>query len=112
MAAVILKQGSPVMVDHTPGSAVAAGDVVVVSASPRVCHRAIEANKLGALAVFGGVYLATGNGAIANGAKVYWDNATGKMSTTAGSLKVFGEAVSACSGDDATFLVFHNPGTL
>lgn len=112
MAAVNFKQGSPVMADYTPSSAVTAGDVIVTSGTPRVAHRDIAASDLGALACMGGIYEATGNAAIAADVKVYWDNATGKMSTTAGALKVFGVSVSACSADDATFLVLHNPGTL
>lgn len=112
MAQADFKHGSPIMVDHTPGSAVAMGDVVVVSATPRVAHVAIPANTLGALAVFGGIYEMVGAGAYANGVKVYWDNAAGKVTTSAGSLKVFGELVSPCSGDGATCNVFHNPGTL
>lgn len=112
MAQASFKQGSPVMADHTPSSAVAAGAVVVVSATPRVAHVAIPANTLGALAVFGGIYQMVGAGVYADGVKVYWDPVAEKVTTTAGSLKVFGELVSACSADGATCLVFHNPGTL
>jgi predicted RecA/RadA family phage recombinase len=48
--------GDPLMIDHTPGSAVAAGEVVVVDDLVYICHRAIAANALGALAAGGGVY--------------------------------------------------------
>lgn len=112
MPAVNLKRGSPDMANYTPSSAVTAGDVVVVSATPRVAHLDIAANDPGALAVFGGTYEAQGDAAIADGKKVYWNAAAGKMTETAGANKVFGESVSACTGDAATFLVFHNPGTL
>lgn len=112
MAQAQFKQGNPIMADHTPGTAVAAGAVVVVGATPRVAHRDIAANEKGALAVFGGIYEMVGAGVYADGTKVYWDNVAGKVTTTAGSLKVFGELVSACSADGATCRVFHNPGTL
>lgn len=102
----------PVTCNHTPVGNVTAGAVIAVGATPRVAHRDIPAGEVGALAMFGGIYEATGAMAIADGAKVWWDPVANKMTTTAGSLRVFGEAVSACSGDNARFLVFHNPGTL
>ena len=41
------------LLDHTPSSAVAAGDVVVIGALVGVAPRAIAANAVGALAVEG-----------------------------------------------------------
>lgn len=100
------------MMDYTPSAAVTAGDVIVTSGTPRVSHRDIASGDLGALAIFGGIYLAIGDAAIADDKKVYWDATAGKMTETATANKVFGVSVSACAANAGTFLVFHSPGTL
>jgi predicted RecA/RadA family phage recombinase len=89
--------GEPLMTDHTPGSALAAGTVVVVGNTPRVAHVDIPANTLGALAARGGVYRATAQSGsdIAAGALVYWDNTNNVMSTSATGNLVFGHSVAA-----------------
>jgi len=101
--------GDPLMADYTPTSAVAAGDVVVQGNFPMVAHLDIAANRKGALAAGGGVYLMTANAAIAVGKKVWWDNATSKVSETAGSLKPFGWTLDAAAGDGSIFPVKHAP---
>ena len=111
-----LFHGSPTMVDHTPTSAVAAGDVVTVGDEIRIAHRDIAANELGALALGhgNGVYRvpkATGaSSAIAAGKKVYWD-ATNEVVTTAdgsGANKVFGRTVGASVDGDAFCFAAHD----
>lgn len=101
--------GDPVMVDHTPGSAVAAGDVVIVDRSPRIAHSPIAANALGAVACHGGVYRNTADGAIANGRKVFWDNSAKKITLTATGNLVIGVSVSAAAADGDEIKFFHNP---
>ena len=49
-----LHHGSPVMVDHTPSSAVSAGQMVKIGSEVLVAHRDIAANELGSLAAPGG----------------------------------------------------------
>ena len=84
MPAVIMFHGNPLMVDYTPGSDVAAGDVVELGDVPFIAHNKISANELGALAAGGGVYKATSDGSVDNpGVKIYWDNSTEKVTTTA-----------------------------
>lgn len=105
--------GDPLMVDHTPGPAVAAGDVVVVGSYGRVAHLDIAAGDLGALAIEGGVYTvpkATGaSSAIAAGKKVYWD-ATAKVVTDISTSNTpFGQTVLASVDGDATTTVLHDP---
>lgn len=103
------KYGDPRMVDHTPGSAIAIGDVVVTNDTVRVAHRAIAANELSALASEGGVYEVVGDAAIAADKKVWWNAAASKVTTTASTHKVFGVTVSACGGDGQACLVRHDP---
>lgn len=111
MQVIPLQTSECEMVDYTPGSAVSAGDVIVTSTTPRVAHRDIAANDLGALSASGGVYTCTGDAAIAVDKKVYWVDASNKVSEDAnsGANKAFGVTVSACSGDTATCNVRHDP---
>ncbi len=104
-----LRMGEPQTVNHTPGGAIAAGDVVVVGDSVRIARRDIAANALGALDAQGGVYRVAGDAAIASGKVVYWNDAANKVTETASTHKVFGETVSACTGDGVLFDVLHLP---
>lgn len=105
------RHGNPLMVDHTPSSAVAAGQVVVVGNLPLVAHAAIAANALGALAAGGGVYRMTAAGAAAAGVQVYWDDTNNKVTTTASTHKVFGYIApgSSANADGDPVDVIHTP---
>lgn len=107
------KQGSPQFLDYTPGSAVEAGEVLVVGDLVLIAHNAIAANKLGALASGGGVYDMVGDGVIAKGKKVYWDATNDKATETAGSNKILGFVGSGasddCDGDGERVRVVHRP---
>lgn len=101
--------GSPTMVDHTPGSAVSAGDVVVTNDTPRVAHVDIAASTLGDLATGGGVYKMTADGAIGADKKVYWNAVASKVTLTAGSNKIFGVTTTAAAADGDPIYVRHDP---
>ena len=103
------RHGNPVMVDHTPGSGVTAGDVIVTGDTPRIAHRDIAANALGALASGGGVYDMTADAAIAADKKVYWNASASKVTETAGSNKLFGTTVEASAADADVILCRHAP---
>jgi predicted RecA/RadA family phage recombinase len=99
-------------VDYTPGSAVAAGEVVGLfgatgAGGVGIAHLPIAAGVMGSLAVGGGVYRVQGDAAIANGTLVYWNDATNRATATATGNRQLGYAVSACTGVDAYFLVHH-----
>lgn len=106
-------QGSPLMVDHTPSGAVAAGDVVVIASVPHIAHRDIPANRKGALAQRGGVYKvakATGGGtAIAAGKPVWFKDSDNTLTETATSNTHFGETVAAAADGDAYVYATHEP---
>lgn len=95
-------------IDYTPGSAVAAGDVVVQGELVGVAKKAIAANELGALAV-SGVFkfpkAITSGSAITAGSNVYWNTATEVAQTTASSYKLIGKAIKAAADADTTVLV-------
>ena len=117
MAKVVFHHGaSPIMSDHTPGSAVTAGDVIVAGNMPVVAHRDIAASALGAGGVRNGVYKGTSAAACTGGTKAYWDptgsgDSSGGFTSTAGVLKHFGyfEPDSAAAGADETVYVIHAP---
>ena len=97
-------------VDYTPGSDVAAGDVVVQEDLVGVAKTPIAASALGALAVTG-VFdfpktAGVGSG-IAAGAKVYWDvaDAVAKTDDESGANKYLGKTVAAAGDDDTTVRV-------
>lgn len=96
--------------EYTPGSDVAAGDVVVIDEIVGIAHRDIDADTLGTLYINGGVYKVKGDAAITQGSRVYWVDSSNKCSESAGSggaNKAFGVAVTACDGDGEYFEVAH-----
>ena len=96
-------------IDYTPGSDVSAGDVVVQGELVGIATLDIAANALGALAVVGVFDLpkASGDGGIAVGAEVYWDEAEaiGKTDAEAGANKKLGKAIAAAADTDTTVRV-------
>lgn len=107
----LFKHGNPLAVDYTPGSAVSAGDVVVVGDVPFVSRLDVAANDLGALDAGGGVYELTADAAIAAGKTVYWDDTNNKATATALSNTHFGHVApsSSAAADGDKLLVIHAP---
>jgi predicted RecA/RadA family phage recombinase len=109
-----MRQGNPRFVDYTPGSAVTAGDVVVVGDLPLIAHSNIAAGDLGALAAGGGVYDVIAATSAAAGVIVYWVDASNKVSTSSNSAanKRFGYVApnSSSGADGDTVRVIHDPG--
>lgn len=99
------------VLDHTPGSAVAAGEVVVIGDTPCVAHAAIAISTLGAVAVGGGFYVVDSTGTITAGSPVWWDSGSDVVTATATSNEHFGTAFSdnAYAGGTNEALVYHNP---
>jgi predicted RecA/RadA family phage recombinase len=103
------------VIDYTPGSAVVAGDVVVVGTFPLVAPSAIAANVKGTLIAEGVVQVPQKAEIIAAGAAVYWDptgdpvtgtNGTGAATGTAGSLNLMGWATETTAATDTYVKVF------
>jgi hypothetical protein len=101
--------GEPLMVDFTPGTAIAANQVVVTADSVRIAHKPIAANTLGALAAVNGVYRATADGAIPTDTRVYWNASTSKLTLTAGNNKLIGVTLEASAADGNRILFRHDP---
>lgn len=105
MAYAYFRSGATQAIDYTPGSAVAAGDVVVISNNVYFAPKGIDANALGSLQI-GGVWRlpkTSGAGtAISLGVLVYWDATYCVVTTTAGSNKKIGVTVNASLNGDST----------
>lgn len=92
-------------IDHTPGSALAEGQVVVINDMVCVAVRAIAANALGAVAC-DGVWLVpkAAGSALNQGVIIYWDDTNNRVTTTASGNKRFGHvAVAAASADTTVY---------
>ncbi len=114
MATAMFKYGDPIVLDHTPSSAVAAGAVVVVGNDVRIAHHEIPANMPGALAAGGGVYqVPKDTSTFADGAVVYWDAADVACTSAAdsGTNKRIGTAVGGWATGATSMLVLHLPNT-
>lgn len=95
-------------IDYTPGSAVAAGAVVVQGELVGVAKGDMEANRLGALAVTGVFDFAketSGGATFAVGVIAYWDATKKKATPTATGNKQIGKVVRAAAEADTTVRV-------
>ncbi|MBR9800266.1 DUF2190 family protein [bacterium] len=73
-------------IDHTPDSAVSAGDVVVVGSNlVGIANRAIAASALGALAMEGVFTVVKDSSNVSEGDSLYWDADGDPVGGTAGS---------------------------
>jgi predicted RecA/RadA family phage recombinase len=94
-------------IDHSPGSDVIAGDVIVQGDLIGIAKIDIPANTLGALATTGvfDVPKTTGVGeAIPAGTKVYWDEGdqVAKEDAEAGANKYLGKTTLSAGDNDTT----------
>lgn len=102
--------GGVTYMDYTPGSAVDAGDVIVLGDVTVIAHHAISANTLGAVAVMGGIYEANASEPVALGKKVYWDASGGAV--TENTEDVFlGICTKAVGGSGGILEFLHIPAS-
>lgn len=95
------------LLDHTPGSAVAAGDVVVIGSLVGVAPRPIAANALGSLAVDGVFSMPCASGATgAQGSAINWYATSGVAHASTGVAA--GKLAKARGADDTTVHVIIN----
>lgn len=93
------------VVDYTPGTAVAAGDIVVVGTIVGIAPVAIAANELGSLVIEGEVEgPKTAAQAQSGGALAYWDSDPGEFTTASSGNTLAGvfAPVGAGSSDTVT----------
>jgi predicted RecA/RadA family phage recombinase len=110
----VLVHGTEVKIDHTPGSAVSAGEVLTYGEHTVIASRDIASGALGAVAVPSGnaVYdftkVAADSLAFAVGALVYWNATDNKVSATV-TDKGVGICVKAAGTSDTTVRALHTP---
>ena len=93
-------------IDYTPGSAVAAGDVVVQGDLVGVVKRPLAANEAGALDVDGVFDFAKAtNVAYTVGTILFWDDTNNIVTLTATGNKQLGKVVRAAATTDPTVRV-------
>lgn len=96
-------------IDYTPGSDVAAGDVVVLGSLVGIATRSIPANTMGALAISGVFRIAKlSTDVVTAGAVLYWDNTNKRVTLTASGNTRIGLAVAASPSGQATADVLIN----
>ena len=95
---------------YTPSSAVAAGDVVVLTDGIAVASRPIAANTLGAVEVEGVFTVPKAAEALTLGAVVYWNTTNSNVTATATGNKRAGKVATAAVSGDATVWVDLNRG--
>lgn len=106
------KNGKVIVESYTAGSAVTAGDVVLVAGVPRIASADIAASAVGSLNVFGGLYSgpkAASDGGWSEGQDLYWDVANHVLTRTAGGNSHIGQATADAATSDTTAEFFHNP---
>lgn len=115
MSDTTFRKGNPTYIDYTPAAGdVAAGQVVLIGNTTGltcgVAHLPITNNTLGALAVGQGIYDVVNLNNAANGAKVYWDDANNKVTTTSTNNALFGFVVAdGGGGANSTCRALHIP---
>lgn len=93
------------VVDYTPGSAVACGDVIVLGTLVGVAKSPIAANVLGCLSIVGTFAFpkaVDSSSALAQGALAYWDANNEIMTATSGGNTLAGKVAKAAAVADAT----------
>lgn len=89
-------------IDINVASALTSGQLVTVGELVGVAVNTTDASIDNVMVVDGVFEVAKATGAITFGAKLYHDTVAGNVTTTAGSLKLAGYAVSAQASGDAT----------
>jgi predicted RecA/RadA family phage recombinase len=97
------------VLDHTPGTAVASGAVVVMGAMVGVALANIAANQSGSVQVAGVFELPKLAGdVIAQGVDVYWDATPGEVTVTSAGNTLAGKAAYAAGAGITTVQVLLN----
>jgi predicted RecA/RadA family phage recombinase len=103
--------GNVNVVDYTPTADMPAGRVVVIGVTPLIVQTAIPANRLGAVAVSGGIYQGVSGVAVTAGAKVWWDDTNNRVTNVSAGNQVLGfllpNSSSTAAGQNVQFI--HDP---
>jgi predicted RecA/RadA family phage recombinase len=98
MAINVIHVGDNDTIDYTPTSDTAAGEVVVLNDLLGVALSPLQANRPGALLVWGMVDAPKASGSIGAGVVLYWDATNKVVTTTSTGNKRAGISAEASSG--------------
>lgn len=97
------------VLDHTAGSALAAGAVVVIGVRVGVLLAALASGETGSLQVTGVFNIAKlSTDVVAQGALLYWDATNSRLTTTAAGNTLAGYAANAAGNGVATVNIVLN----
>lgn len=117
MAQTVFIKGEQFFMDYTPAADLAAGEVKVLGKTPCICnlpagftYDSSRPTRMVALAVRGGIYLCTADGAIPVRTKVFWDDTNNKVTLTEAGNYHFGYTCGTAAANDGDLIpVEHNP---
>jgi len=97
--------------NYTPsGSSLVSGEFIVIGVIGGVAKTNIADGKTGAVHVSGVFSVPKATGAVTQGAKLYWDSAASKLTTTATANTLVGVAADAAASGDANVKILLNVG--
>lgn len=117
MPDTVFIKGEQFYMDYTPVASLAAGQVKVIGDCPCICNlpggftydSGNTTKKMG-IAIRGGIYSVTADGAIPARTRVFWDDTAKKITLTAGANQVFGvTCATAAAADGAVIPCEHEP---
>lgn len=116
MAKATFLHGDPLMIAHTAaGTAIDAGDIIMIGDRPHIAHDDIAVGEKGALAAFGGVYRVEKDGTagpeFSVGEDVAWDS-SGELAVEVADGYGLGYALFAAGTNQAWVDVVHMPNGL
>ncbi|MDA0307497.1 MAG: DUF2190 family protein [Proteobacteria bacterium] len=109
MATNYIQEGKSL--NYTPsGSSLVSGGFVVIGIIGAIAKTDIADGKTGAVHVTGVFSVPKATGAVTQGAKLYWDSAASKLTTTATANTLVGIAAAAALSGDANVSILLNVG--
>lgn len=109
MATNFVQEGKAL--NYTPsGADVASGDLVVIGTIAGIAKTDIADGKTGAVHISGVFSVAKASGAVAQGAKLYWNSSNSNLTTTASGNTLVGVAAEAAASGDANVKILLNVG--
>jgi predicted RecA/RadA family phage recombinase len=114
MPQTTFKHGNYRVTDYLAGADISAGEVVLLGnltgLTNGIAHHDIANAAVGSLAIGGGIYQCINLNNAADGAKVYWDVATDKVTTVSTNMSTFGFIVeNGGGGANSACWVLHHP---
>lgn len=96
--------------NYTAGADITSGQFVLIGTIGGVAKTDIANGKTGAVHICGVFSIPKATGAVAQGAKLYWDDSESEVTTTATDNTLIGVAAAAAASGDSNVHVLLNVG--